>query len=121
MSHRQHERTVAGSDSTEHPRGLGRVAPGLAMLRGHRSEWLRYDVVAGLSVAAVALPVAIAYAQPPAFHRRWCVRVDPAACRVQRCRNVASTDRQPGRRHVRDGRRDRSRLWRRLDQVIPVK
>ena len=66
MSHRQHER-AAENDSPEHPRGLGRVAPGLAMLRGYRAQWLRYDVPAGLSVAAVALPVAIAYAQLAGF------------------------------------------------------
>jgi len=37
------------------------------MLRGYRSEWLRFDVGAGLSVAAVALPTAIAYAQLAGF------------------------------------------------------
>jgi high affinity sulfate transporter 1 len=47
--------------------GLGRLAPGLMMLRGYQSAWLRYDVAAGLSVAAVALPTAIAYAQLAGF------------------------------------------------------
>ena len=37
------------------------------MLREYRLEWLRNDVPAGLSVAAVALPVAIAYAQLAGF------------------------------------------------------
>src|SRR5688572_5346655 len=37
------------------------------MLRGYRREWLRNDVAAGLSVAAVALPTAIAYAQLAGF------------------------------------------------------
>ena len=37
------------------------------MLRGYRREWLRFDVGAGLSVAAVALPTAIAYAQLAGF------------------------------------------------------
>jgi high affinity sulfate transporter 1 len=46
---------------------LRRIAPGLAMLRGYRSEWLRFDLAAGLSVAAVALPTAIAYAQLAGF------------------------------------------------------
>jgi high affinity sulfate transporter 1 len=32
-------------------------------LRGYRREWLPVDIIAGISVAAVALPVAIAYAQ----------------------------------------------------------
>lgn len=47
--------------------GLSRLAPGLMMLRGYQSAWLRYDVAAGLSVAAVALPTAIAYAQLAGF------------------------------------------------------
>ncbi len=46
---------------------LGRIAPGLAMLRGYQLGWLRYDVAAGLSVAAVALPISIAYAQLAGF------------------------------------------------------
>lgn len=46
---------------------LSRIAPGVTMLRGYRMEWLRDDVAAGLSVAAVALPVAIAYAQLAGF------------------------------------------------------
>lgn len=33
----------------------------LATLRGYRAEWLRYDAMAGLAVAAVGLPSAIAY------------------------------------------------------------
>jgi high affinity sulfate transporter 1 len=37
------------------------------MLRGYQMAWLRYDVAAGLSVAAVALPIAIAYAQLAGF------------------------------------------------------
>ena len=36
-------------------------------MRGYRLEWLRYDLAAGLSVAAVAIPVAIAYAQLAGF------------------------------------------------------
>ena len=50
-----------------HETGLGRLAPGLMMLRGYQRAWLRYDVAAGLSVAAVALPTAIAYAQLAGF------------------------------------------------------
>src|SRR5271166_6434406 len=42
---------------------LLRAAPGLRNLLGYRREWLRHDVVAGVSVAAVALPTAIAYAE----------------------------------------------------------
>jgi MFS superfamily sulfate permease-like transporter len=44
-------------------RRLGGFAPGLAALRGYDRGNLRFDIVAGLSVAAVALPVGIAYAE----------------------------------------------------------
>jgi high affinity sulfate transporter 1 len=47
--------------------GLARIAPGLDALRGYRRDWLRSDVPAGLSVAAVAIPTAIAYAQLAGF------------------------------------------------------
>jgi len=46
---------------------LAKVAPGLAMLGAYRPEWLKYDLAAGLSVAAVAVPTAIAYAQLAGF------------------------------------------------------
>jgi high affinity sulfate transporter 1 len=42
---------------------IGRFAPGLRPLLEYRREWLGIDLVAGLSVAAVAVPTAIAYAQ----------------------------------------------------------
>jgi high affinity sulfate transporter 1 len=42
---------------------IGRFAPGLRQLLDYRSEWLRSDLAAGVSVAAVAVPTAIAYAQ----------------------------------------------------------
>src|SRR5689334_16682360 len=43
---------------------LFRIAPGLRPLLSYRfGEDFRYDLVAGVSVAAVALPVAIAYAE----------------------------------------------------------
>lgn len=41
---------------------LQQVAPGLACLLDYKSQWWSADLRAGLSVAAVALPVAIAYA-----------------------------------------------------------
>jgi high affinity sulfate transporter 1 len=47
---------------------LARVAPGLAKLLSYDfSENFRHDLLAGLSVAAVALPVAFAYAQLAGF------------------------------------------------------
>ncbi|WP_118985999.1 SulP family inorganic anion transporter [Photorhabdus sp. CRCIA-P01] len=41
---------------------LQRWMPGLGNFSHYRKEWLNHDLRAGLSVAAVALPVAIAYA-----------------------------------------------------------
>lgn len=38
-----------------------RYAPGLEALSRYQRSWFRYDVAAGLSVAAIALPVGIAY------------------------------------------------------------
>src|SRR5262249_59706241 len=49
---------------TDRPRSfIDRFAPGLRQLLAYRREWLRADLVAGVSVAAVAVPTAIAYAQ----------------------------------------------------------
>jgi high affinity sulfate transporter 1 len=42
---------------------ISRFAPGLQQLLDYRREWLRCDLMAGVSVAAVAVPTAIAYAQ----------------------------------------------------------
>jgi high affinity sulfate transporter 1 len=41
--------------------------PGLALFRTYQREWLSSDLVAGLSIAAVALPIGIAYAQLAGF------------------------------------------------------
>ena len=46
---------------------LLRLMPGLDELLHYRREWLRPDIQAGLSVAAVALPISIAYAQLAGF------------------------------------------------------
>lgn len=48
-------------------RWLRRLAPGLATLLAYRRSDLPGDLVAGLSVAAVALPVGVAYAQLAGF------------------------------------------------------
>ena len=42
---------------------VSRFLPGLRQLLRYRREWLPSDLVAGVSVAAVAVPTAIAYAQ----------------------------------------------------------
>ena len=49
---------------------MGRVSawvPGVELLRSYRGEWFRNDLMAGLSIAAVALPIGIAYAQLAGF------------------------------------------------------
>ncbi|HEX3102442.1 MAG TPA: SulP family inorganic anion transporter, partial [Pyrinomonadaceae bacterium] len=43
------------------------IAPGLNLFRNYQREWLTADLFAGLSVAAVALPVGIAYADLAGF------------------------------------------------------
>jgi len=52
-------------------RGIGRFFPGAVALARYDPAWLRPDLVAGVSVAAVAVPVAIAYSQlagvPPVY------------------------------------------------------
>jgi high affinity sulfate transporter 1 len=48
---------------------LARIAPGVpALLRYRFAEDFQHDLVAGISVAAVALPVAVAYAQLAGFN-----------------------------------------------------
>ena len=44
------------------------VAPGIAMLARYRRQDLRHDAAAGLSVAAVALPTGLAYAELTGFN-----------------------------------------------------
>jgi high affinity sulfate transporter 1 len=48
-----------------------RFAPGLVALGSYNPAWVRFDLVAGVSVAAVAVPIAIAYSQlagvPPVY------------------------------------------------------
>ena len=47
----------------KHEQGISRFLPGLASLANYDRAWFSHDLVAGLSVAAVAVPIAIAYAQ----------------------------------------------------------
>src|SRR6478735_8925242 len=46
---------------------LEKWVPGLQLFRTYQREWLSSDVIAGVSVAAVALPIGIAYAQLAGF------------------------------------------------------
>jgi high affinity sulfate transporter 1 len=49
-------------------RVLCRIAPGLASLPAYKWDDFPHDLIAGLSVAAVALPVGVAYAQLAGFN-----------------------------------------------------
>lgn len=61
-------KAVLATALTGLPRRLARIAPGLpALLRYDRADF-PHDLVAGVSVAAVALPVGIAYAQLAGFN-----------------------------------------------------
>ncbi|MFA6575449.1 MAG: SulP family inorganic anion transporter, partial [Nocardioides sp.] len=42
---------------------VSRQLPGLARLRGYRRSWLRYDALAGVTVAAYLIPQVMAYAE----------------------------------------------------------
>lgn len=56
---------------------LERWLPGLAVLRYYELQWFRNDLLAGMSVAAVAIPIGLAYAQlagaPPVVGLYSCV------------------------------------------------
>ncbi len=70
MNHPVESEHVMGSDTTSHSGGqkatLCGIAPGrfgLGPFANYQRDWFRHDLIAGISVAAVALPTAIAYAQ----------------------------------------------------------
>ncbi len=54
---------TTSNESSKRKAILYRIAPGLGVLAAYQRDWLRHDLIAGVSVAAVALPTAIAYAQ----------------------------------------------------------
>jgi high affinity sulfate transporter 1 len=45
------------------PTGVSRWIPGLQTLRSYESSWLRHDIVAGLVMTTMLVPVGIAYAE----------------------------------------------------------
>jgi len=49
-------------EATVAPSGLAKYVPILGWLPGYPREWLRFDLVAGLTAAAVVIPQAMAYA-----------------------------------------------------------
>src|SRR5262245_22979781 len=58
---------VSSENSLMASRKIETWVPGLRVARTYQLEWFRSDLVAGLSVAAVALPIGIAYAQLAGF------------------------------------------------------
>ena len=58
---------------------IARWLPGLDSLLHYRFDWLPRDIQAGLSVAAVQIPTAIAYSQIIGFPPR--SGSTPASCR----------------------------------------
>src|SRR4249919_940232 len=50
------------SSRAEAPPGLARWLPGLATVREYRLSWLRHDIVAGIVLTTMLVPVGIAYA-----------------------------------------------------------
>jgi hypothetical protein len=50
------------SSRAEAPPGLARWLPGLAALREYHLSWLRHDIVAGIVLTTMLVPVGIAYA-----------------------------------------------------------
>jgi len=53
----------AGSDVQPLQRRWMRWIPGLSTVRSYQSEWLRRDLVAGLVMTTMLVPVGIAYAE----------------------------------------------------------
>ena len=45
------------------PTGLSRWIPGLNTFRSYQLAWLRYDIIAGLVMTTMLVPVGIAYAE----------------------------------------------------------
>ena len=46
-----------------HPSGWTRWVPGWRMLKQYHPSWLRHDIVAGLVMTTMLVPVGIAYAE----------------------------------------------------------
>jgi high affinity sulfate transporter 1 len=44
-------------------RRVDRVVPGVGMLRSYKKQWLRFDLVAGIVLAAILVPQGLAYAE----------------------------------------------------------
>ena len=54
---------VARPRKDAHERGWRRWVPGIGMLRSYEGTWLCHDVIAGLVLTTMLVPVGVAYAQ----------------------------------------------------------
>jgi high affinity sulfate transporter 1 len=54
---------MIGNEAASRPTGLARHVPGLALLRSYKRPWIRYDLAAGLILAAILVPQGMAYAE----------------------------------------------------------
>ena len=95
---------AAGSpDSPNRQAILYRIAPGLGVLATYHRDWLKHDLIAGVSVAAVALPTAIAYAEiiglDPVIGLYTAI---PALLAYAPVRHVPPLDRESGRSDLRN-------------------
>jgi high affinity sulfate transporter 1 len=54
---------IAGEEVASQPSGFAHHVPGLVLLRHYRRSWLRFDLVAGLILAAILVPQGMAYAE----------------------------------------------------------
>ena len=52
------------------PAWLSAMVPIIAQMRHYRAEWMGRDITAGFAIAAVALPIGVAYPASPDC-RRW--------------------------------------------------
>ena len=54
---------MATKAETAKPHKIDRVIPGVGMLRTYKPAWLRFDLVAGIVLAAILVPQGLAYAE----------------------------------------------------------
>jgi high affinity sulfate transporter 1 len=62
LSHPPEPGRIAHAQNTSDQRGWIRWLPGLQTLRSYEAAWLRHDIVAGLVLTTMLVPVGIAYA-----------------------------------------------------------
>ena len=54
---------ATGESEHAHSHGFTKWVPGIGMMRSYKREWLRFDLVAGIVLAAILVPQGLAYAE----------------------------------------------------------